>query len=80
LVYLKQRQLVQQSEFMIGMLAQLGDRRKLQHFSLAGHTGDSFLEEAIEELKAAIALDPNFSPSSFTISSHVPAKGRSFKA
>ena len=60
LAYLKQRQFAPAKQIYDRMIDQLGDRAQLRVLFGRAYRETGFLAEAIEELKKAVALDPNF--------------------
>jgi tetratricopeptide (TPR) repeat protein len=60
LAHLKQHRLAPAQQIYATMLAQLGDRPQLHIIFGRAYRETSFLPEAIEEFKQAVALDPHF--------------------
>lgn len=60
LAYLKQRQIAQAKQVYDRMLTQLGDRPQLRIIFGRAYRETGFLQEAIEEFKKGVALDPHF--------------------
>jgi tetratricopeptide (TPR) repeat protein len=60
LVYLKQRQLAPAKQIYDQILRRVGERPQLHILFGRAYRETGFLEEAVEELKRAIALDPKF--------------------
>ena len=60
LAHLKQHELAPARQIYDGMLARLGDRPQLHIIFGRAYRETSFLPEAVEEFKKAVALDPHF--------------------
>src|SRR6266540_908604 len=60
LAYLKQHQFAPAKQIYDRMVEQLGDRAQLRVLFGRAYRETGFLAEAIEELRKAVALDPNF--------------------